>query len=58
MYAKGIKLQSYVLGKKVWFNSKYVKIKRNQKSKSKFFGFFQVLHLIDKQTYQLELLAK
>ncbi len=34
---KGVKSRSYVLGKKVWLNSKYIKTKRNKKLESKFF---------------------
>lgn len=45
---KSLKLQSYALGKKVWLNSKYSKIKQNQKPKVKFFGPFQILYLIGK----------
>ena len=44
------KPKSYVSGNKVWLNSKYIKIKQNQKLEVKFFGPFQVLHLVDKQT--------
>ena len=52
---KGVKLQSYAPGKKVWLNSKYIKTKRNQKLEIKFFGPFQVFHPIGKQVYKLEL---
>ena len=37
---KGIKSRSYIPGKKVWLNSKYIKIKRNKKLESKFFRLF------------------
>ena len=35
---KGVKSRSYAPGKKVWLNSKYIKIKRNKNLKNKFFG--------------------
>ncbi len=57
-YDKGGKNCSYVLGKKVWLNSKYIKTKRNKKLESKFFGPFRVLHVVGKQAYKLELPAK
>ena len=37
---KGVKSRSYAPGEKVWLNSKYIKIKRNKKLESKFFGPF------------------
>ena len=52
---KGVKPWSYSSGKKVWFNSKYIKTKRKRKLEAKFFGLFQVLHLVEKQVYKLEL---
>ena len=52
---KGVKSWSYPLGGKVWFNSKYIKTKRNCMLKAMFFGPFQVFHLIGKQAYKLEL---
>ena len=55
---KGVKPQSYASGKKIWLNSKYIKTKRNQKSKAKFFGPFRVLYPVEKQTYKLELPKK
>ena len=55
---KGVKSESYTPGKKVWLNSKYIKTKQNKKLKNKFFGPFQVLHAIRKQTYKLELSTK
>ena len=36
-YNKGVKSHSYILGKKVWLNSKYIKIKKNKKLENKFF---------------------
>ena len=52
---KGTKPKSYVPGEKVWLNSKYIKTKRNQKLKAKFFRPFRVLHLVGSQAYKLEL---
>ncbi len=45
---KGVKSRSYAPGEKVWLNSKYIKMKRNKKLESKFFGLFQVLHIVEK----------
>ena len=45
---KGIKTKSYVIGKNVWLNSKYIKTKQNRKIQTKFFRSFQVLHLVGK----------
>ena len=55
---KKVKPRSYILGKKVWFNSKHIKTKRNQKLEVKFFGPFQVFHPVGKQIYKLELPTK
>ena len=55
---KDVKPQSYIPGDKVWLNSKYLKTKRNRKLEAKFFGPFQVLHLVGKQAYKLELPKK
>ena len=43
---KDVKPKSYALSDKVWLNSKYIKIKQNRKLEAKFFGPFQVLHLV------------
>ena len=48
-YNKSVKPSSYVLNNKVWYNSKYIKTKRNQKLEAKFFWPFRVLYPIDKQ---------
>ena len=55
---KDVKPTSYAPGDKVWLNSKYIKTKRNQKLKAKFFGPFRVLHPVGKQAYKLELPRK
>ena len=55
---KGVKPKSYAPGDKVWLNSKYIKTKRNRKLKAKFFRPFQVLHLVGKHAYKLELPKK
>ena len=55
---KGVKSRSYAPGDKVWLNSKYIKTKRNRKLEAKFFGPFQVLHLVGRQAYKLELPRK
>ena len=55
---KGVKSRSYVHSNKVWLNSKYLKTKQNRKLKAKFFEPFQVLHLVGKQGYKLELPKK
>ena len=52
---KGVKPRSYTFGEKVWLNSKYIKTKCKWKLEAKFFGPFQVLHLVGKQAYKLEL---
>ena len=54
----GVKLWSYTSGKKVWLNSKYIRTKHNQKLEVKFFGLFQVLHLVGEQVYKLGLFKK
>lgn len=46
------------MGKKIWLNGKYIKIKQNQKLKAKFFQLFQVLDTVKKQAYKLKLLKK
>ncbi len=55
---EGVKSCSYALGEKVWLNRKYIKTKRNKKLESKFFRPFQVLHIVGKQAYKLELPTK
>ena len=45
---KGVKPQSYTFGKKIWLNSKYIKIKHNQELEAKFFGPFWMLYLVRK----------
>ena len=55
---KGVKPQSYAPREKVWLNSKYITIKWNQKLEAKFFGLFQILHLVGKQAYKLDLPTK
>ena len=55
---KKVKSRSYASGEKVWLNSKYIKTQKNKKLKSKFFGPFQIFHIVRKQSYKLELLAK
>ena len=55
---KGMKPKNYAPDDKVWLNSKYIKIKQNQKLETKFFRSFWVLHLVGKQAYKLELLKK
>ena len=57
-YDKRVKPQSYASGDKVWLNSKHLRTKRNRKLEVKFLGFFQVLHLVGKQVYKLELPKK
>ncbi len=58
VHNKRVKSRSYAPGKKVWLNSKYIKMMRNKKLKSKFFGPFRVLHAVEKQAYKLELSTK
>ena len=55
---KGVKPWSYAPGKKIWLNSKYIKTKQNRNLKAKFFGLFQILHLVEKQAYKLDLSTK
>ena len=51
----GVKPRSYTPGKKVWLNSKYIKVKHNQKLEAKFFELFRVFHFVRKQAYKLKL---
>ena len=55
---KEVKSWSYAPGEKFCLNSKFIKTKRNRKLEAKFFRLFQVLHLVGKQIYKLELLKK
>ncbi len=55
---KGVKSCSYALGEKIWLSSKYIKTKKNKKLENKLFGPFQVLHVVGKQAYKLELSTK
>ena len=58
VYDKGIKLQSYSPSNKVWLSSKHLKTKQNCKLETKFLGLFQILYLVSKQAYKLELPKK
>ena len=53
---KSVKPRGYTSSDKVWLNSKYIKNKRKRKLEANSFKLFQVLHLIEKQAYKLELL--
>ena len=55
---RGVKPRSYVLGDKVWLNSKYIKTKQNRKLKAKFFKLFRILHSVYRQAYKLKLPRK
>ena len=57
-YNKGVEPKSYVYSDKIWLNNKYIKTKRNWKLEVKFFVPFQVLYLVGKQDYKLELPKK
>ncbi len=57
-YNKYAKLRSYVLGEKVWLNSKYIKTKQNRNLEATFFGLLRVLNPVEKQAYKLELPKK
>ena len=45
---KEVKPRSYALGKKLWLNSKYIKIKHKWKLEAKFFGPLQLLYPVGK----------
>ena len=55
---KDIKPRNYAFSNKIWLNSKYIKIKQNQKLEAKFFDLFQVLFSIGKQIYKFKLAKK
>ena len=55
---KDVKPQSYAPGDMVWLSSKHLKTKRNRKLEAKFLGLFQLLYLVGKQAYKLELPKK
>ena len=55
---KGVKPQNYTPSEKVLLKNKYIKIKCNRKLETKFFRLFQILHLVGKQVYKLELPEK
>ena len=57
-YNKDIKYKIYSSNNKFRLNSKYIKTKQNRKLETKFFGSFQVLHLVCKQVYKLKLSRK
>ena len=57
-YNKRVKPQSYTSNNKIWLSSKHFRTKRNCKLETKFFGFFQILHLIAKQINKFELPKK
>ena len=58
VHSKDVKLRSYAFNDKIWLNSKYIKIKQNQKLEIKFIGLFQVLYLVRKRAYLLKLPRK
>ena len=47
-YNKAAKPRNYTFSNKIWFKSKYIKTKQNQKLEAKFVRYFQILHLIGK----------
>ena len=51
---KGVKLQIYAPGNKVWLSSKHLRTKRNCKLEAKFLGLFQILYPVSKQAYKLK----
>ena len=55
IHDKGVKPRSYAPSDKVWLNNKYIKTKQNRKLEAKSFEPFQILHLVGKQAYKLEL---
>ena len=55
---KSVKSRNYASSNKIWLNSKYIKIKQNQKLKTKFFKLFQIFYSVRKQVYIVELFRK
>ena len=51
---KDMKPRNYASNGKLWLNSKYIKTKYHWKLEAKFFGLFQVLHLVEKQAYKFK----
>lgn len=57
-YNKDIEPRSYAFSNNILLNNKHIKTKLKQNLKAKFFRPFQVVHLIVKQVYKIELLRK
>ena len=55
---KKIKPRNHASNNKIWFNSKYIKIKQNRELEAKFFDLFQMLHLINKYVKKFKLTKK
>ena len=55
-YNKGVNLRSYAPGDKIWLNSKYIKIKQNQKLKAKFFELFRSFTSFRQQSLQTQII--
>lgn len=58
VFNQGVKLRNYTFSKTIWLNSKYIKVKRNQKLKNQFFQHFFILYPVCKQVYKLKLFKK